>query len=31
MDTATPDGSNAKLVGILGVHCGSLEQGEAAF
>jgi FAD binding domain/Berberine and berberine like len=26
-----PDGSNAKLVGILGGHCGPLEQGEAAF
>jgi FAD/FMN-containing dehydrogenase len=26
-----PDGSNTKLVGILGSHCGSLEQGEAAF
>jgi FAD/FMN-containing dehydrogenase len=25
-----PDGSNAKLVGILASHCGSLEQGEAA-
>jgi FAD/FMN-containing dehydrogenase len=26
-----PDGSNAKIVGIVGGHCGSLEQGEAAF
>jgi FAD/FMN-containing dehydrogenase len=26
-----PDGSNAKLVGILGGHCGPLEQGEAVF
>ena len=26
-----PDGSNAKLVGILGGHCGPLEQGAAAF
>ena len=26
-----PDGSNAKMVGIVGGHCGSLEQGEAAF
>ena len=26
-----PDASNTKLVGILGSHCGSLEQGEAAF
>jgi FAD/FMN-containing dehydrogenase len=26
-----PDGSNAKMVGILGGHCGPLEQGEAAF
>ena len=26
-----PDGSNAKLVGIVGGHCGPLEQGEAAF
>jgi FAD/FMN-containing dehydrogenase len=26
-----PDGSNLKLVGILGGHCGSPEQGEAAF
>jgi FAD binding domain/Berberine and berberine like len=26
-----PDGSNAKMVGILGSHCGPLEQGEAAF
>jgi FAD/FMN-containing dehydrogenase len=25
-----PDGSNAKLVGLVGGHCGSLEQGEAA-
>ena len=24
-----PDGSNAKLVGIVGGHCGSLEQGES--
>jgi FAD binding domain/Berberine and berberine like len=26
-----PDGSNAKLVGLVGGHCGSLEQGAAAF
>jgi FAD/FMN-containing dehydrogenase len=26
-----PDGSNAKIVGIVGGHCGSLEEGEAAF
>ena len=26
-----PDGSNAKLVGVLGGHCGPLEQGQAAF
>ena len=26
-----PDGSNARLVGIVGSHCGPLEQGEAAF
>ena len=26
-----PDGSNAKLVGIIGGHCGSLEQGDVAF
>jgi FAD/FMN-containing dehydrogenase len=26
-----PDGSNAKVVGVLGGHCGTLEQGEAAF
>jgi FAD/FMN-containing dehydrogenase len=26
-----PDGSNAKLAGIVGGHCGSLEEGEAAF
>jgi FAD/FMN-containing dehydrogenase len=26
-----PDGSNAKLVGVLGGHCGPLEQGAAAF
>ena len=26
-----PDGSNAKLVGMVGGHCGTLEQGEAAF
>ncbi|HZJ32837.1 MAG TPA: FAD-binding oxidoreductase [Vicinamibacterales bacterium] len=26
-----PDGSNTKLVGVLGSHCGSLEQGEATF
>jgi FAD/FMN-containing dehydrogenase len=26
-----PDGSNAKVVGIVGGHCGPLEQGEAAF
>ena len=26
-----PDGSNAKMVGIAGGHCGSLEKGEAAF
>jgi FAD/FMN-containing dehydrogenase len=26
-----PDGSNAKLVGILGAHCGTLADGEAAF
>jgi FAD/FMN-containing dehydrogenase len=26
-----PDGSNAKLVGILGGHCGPLPDGEAAF
>jgi FAD/FMN-containing dehydrogenase len=25
-----PDGSNAKLVGLVGGHCGSLEHGEAA-
>ena len=25
-----PDGSSAKLVGIVGGHCGSLEEGEAA-
>lgn len=25
-----PDGSNAKLAAIVGSHCGSLEQGEAA-
>jgi FAD/FMN-containing dehydrogenase len=29
MQTA-PDGSNAKLVGVLAAHCGSLDQGEAA-
>jgi FAD/FMN-containing dehydrogenase len=26
-----PDGSNAKLIGILGCHCGPLEQGRAVF
>jgi FAD/FMN-containing dehydrogenase len=26
-----PDGSNAKIAGIVGGHCGSLEEGEAAF
>jgi FAD/FMN-containing dehydrogenase len=26
-----PDGSNAKMVGIVGGHCGPLDQGEAAF
>jgi FAD/FMN-containing dehydrogenase len=26
-----PDGSNAKVVGIVGGHCGPLEQGEAVF
>ena len=26
-----PDGSNAKVAGIVGSHCGSLENGEAAF
>jgi FAD/FMN-containing dehydrogenase len=26
-----PDGSNAKLAAIVGSHCGSLEEGEAAF
>jgi FAD/FMN-containing dehydrogenase len=26
-----PDGSNAKLVGLVGGHCGSLESGAAAF
>ncbi len=26
-----PDGSNAKIAAIVGGHCGSLEQGEAAF
>jgi len=28
---AAPDGSNAKLVGLVGGHCGSLEQGAAVF
>ena len=26
-----PDGSNARMVGIVGCHCGSLEQGESFF
>jgi FAD/FMN-containing dehydrogenase len=26
-----PDGSNARLAGIVGGHCGSLEEGEAVF
>jgi len=26
-----PDGSNAKIAAIVGAHCGSIEQGEAAF
>lgn len=26
-----PDGSNAKIVGIVGGHCGSLENGQGAF
>ena len=26
-----PDGSNAKIAAIVGGHCGSLQQGEAAF
>ena len=26
-----PDGSNAKVAAIVGSHCGSIEQGEAAF
>src|SRR5262245_19205476 len=26
-----PDGSNAKLVGIVGSHCGPLEQGDVTF
>jgi FAD binding domain/Berberine and berberine like len=26
-----PDGSNAKIAGIVGGHCGSLKQGEATF
>jgi FAD/FMN-containing dehydrogenase len=26
-----PDGSNAKVAGIVGCHCGPLDQGEAAF
>jgi FAD/FMN-containing dehydrogenase len=26
-----PDGSNGKLVGIVGSHCGPLEQGDVAF
>jgi hypothetical protein len=26
-----PDGSNAKIAAIVGSHCGSIEQGEAAF
>jgi FAD/FMN-containing dehydrogenase len=26
-----PDGSNAKVAGLVGGHCGTLEQGEAAF
>jgi FAD/FMN-containing dehydrogenase len=26
-----PDGSNAKLIGLVGGHCGPLVQGEAAF
>jgi FAD/FMN-containing dehydrogenase len=26
-----PDGSNAKLVGIVGCHCGPLEQGDVTF
>ena len=25
-----PDGSNAKLVGVVAAHCGSLNEGEAA-
>ena len=28
---SAPDGSNRKLAGILGCHCGSSEQGEATF
>ena len=28
---SAPDGSGAKVVGIAGGHCGSLESGEAAF
>ena len=26
-----PDGSNAQIAAIVGGHCGTLEQGEAAF
>jgi hypothetical protein len=26
-----PDGSGAKLIGLVGCHCGSIEAGEAAF